>query len=309
VNIPLTPLEPLHCSAALNAGIKLWIKRDDLIHPTASGNKWYKLTENIKAAKNAQCNQIISFGGGYSNHLHALALTGRVEDIKTVGIVRGDYRQNLTPTLLDCQAAGMELVFVDKAEWKKRVDPEYLTELSRCYESSWLIPEGGQNQAGFDGARYLGRALAEQSVAISPGRIHVFLACGTGTTLAGVVAELPENFTVHGVSVLKGVDTLANAVKCFLRSAGIEPACQWSIDGRWHCGGYAKFPGYLADFVVRFEREQSFLLDPVYTAKVLYAVERMAMSGDFTPGDHVLVVHTGGLQGRRGFKQLTRPDC
>lgn len=304
MNIPSTPIQEVHLSQLLGSQTSLWVKRDDLIHPTRSGNKYYKLSENIQLVKENGLGCILSFGGGYSNHLYALALTGKELNLKTVGYVRGEYTQGLTPTLQDCITAGMQLHFLSRKEWRLRNCPEFLKGLSLQYPKTLIVPEGGDNPAGFAGTRLLGKKLREQVAQLSGGPVHVYVACGTGTTAAGIIAELPSNCTVHGISVLKGIDTITNNIKRRLADAALSAQCSWSIETDWHFGGYAKFPRELAEFMFDFEQQTSILLDPVYTTKAMYAAVSTIGQNLLPAGAQVVVVHTGGLQGRRGYPDI-----
>ncbi|WP_317929164.1 1-aminocyclopropane-1-carboxylate deaminase/D-cysteine desulfhydrase [Halioxenophilus sp. WMMB6] len=299
-----TPLEKIDWSLAKQWGVNCWIKRDDLIHPSCSGNKWYKLINNLSAMKNAGLQRLLSFGGGYSNHLHALALVGKLFDIETIGVVRGDYHTHLTPTLVDCLSAGMRIHYVTKSEWSLRDSVDFQSALHARYGPAWVIPEGGNNSEGFSGCRLIASSILEQLPQNLNRTVNLFVACGTGTTMAGLVAELPAQFNVHGISVVKGADTITQTISEYLSKANIQPRCRWHVHHEWHCGGYAKFPNYLANFVNRFESETSILLDPVYTAKVLFAIAQWMENGSLVMGDHVVMLHTGGLQGRRGVTSL-----
>ena len=300
-----TPLQQLNSALAAADGVQIFVKREDIVHPTRSGNKFYKLITNISTAKRLGCRSLISFGGGYSNHLHALAAAGQEEGIATVGIVRGDYSKRLTPTLTDCQALGMQLCFVNRKEWALRNDQHYLSILKQKYRNPWVIPEGGNNLEGYRGACLLGEAVANQLPPNHAGTTHVVLATATGTTMAGVVSRLPKNCVVHGISVLKGQDTLTNEVLRLTQFSSQPVVCNWHVDSRFHCGGYARAPDYLLRFIRFFERKFAIPLDPVYTAKVMFGVFKMLNNGELSSGDKVVVIHTGGLQGRRGYPELT----
>ncbi len=299
-----TPMQRLHWSLAERAGVNVWIKRLDLVHPQASGNKWYKLIGNLEAMRAQGCNKVLSFGGGFSNHLHALAMVGQTLNLTTVGVVRGHYQEQLTPTLTDCWAAGMQLEFVDRFQWRRRDEPEYQEYLRQKYHFPWIVPEGGANDQGFEGCRLLAREIITELTQLTDQPVQVFSACGTGTTVAGLVAEMPSIYSVHGISVLKGADQLTEKIQAQLNRAQSDIRCQWCVDTRWHCGGYAKYPPFIAKFVKEFEQEHGFLLDPVYTAKVLFAVAQLLETNCFKKDENVLILHTGGLQGRRGFPEL-----
>jgi 1-aminocyclopropane-1-carboxylate deaminase len=298
-----TRLEPLEWPVAQRAGVKFYIKRDDQIHPQCSGNKWYKLAFNLERAIDTGAAGIISFGGGYSNHLHALAHLGKMAGLPTVGFVRGRY-QDLTPTLEDCQGQGMVLEFLTKAEWKERHLESFTETLQNKYPGFYVIPEGGDNQLGLQGCAAMGASLLQSATkeGLALANLKVLVACGTGTTLAGLVSALPAQCQVDGISVLKGPDTLTETVAKRVASL-TQPGscCGWRIHTEYHCGGYAKLPRNLLAQMRSFEQCSGVLLDPVYTSKVVLAARELINAGYYNPGDSVILMHTGGLQGRRGF--------
>lgn len=306
--LPLVPLQQLRSALAEQKRVQVLVQREDLVHRTRSGNKLYKLCFNIQYAKQHGMQTLVSFGGGYSNHLHALALAGQEEGMNTVGIIRGDYRANLTATLRDCQAAGMQVRFVDRQQWALRNTSEYCLSLHADFSNAYIIPEGGDNALGFRGTRLLGQQIGRQLQGLPPsGCTHVLVACGTGTTMAGIVAEMPAGVAVLGVSPLKGDDKLTAAISAKLVQASIEPQCSWKIDRRFCLEGYGRLPNELERFIRFFERKFMIPLDPVYTAKVMFALFTMLEADEFQPGDRVIVIHTGGLQGKRGYPKLMSP--
>ncbi|GLS28157.1 1-aminocyclopropane-1-carboxylate deaminase/D-cysteine desulfhydrase [Marinibactrum halimedae] len=312
---PETPLQRVRWPITDAAGVHFFVKREDLINPYWSGNKWYKLRGNVDAMKSQNKIGMVSFGGGYSNHLHALAYCGKALQIPTVGIVRGDYRHQLTPTLRDCEAAGMTLRFVDRKTYAQRYHPTFAAQLDPNLADYWVIPEGGANREGVLGCQVIAQSIQHQldqhlrcfdlssssHKSSIPTPFQVFVPCGTATTLMGLISSLPEWANVHGVSVLKGEDTLTERVKQLLLDYGIKPHCQWSILTGYHSGGYGKFPPDLKAFMQAFEAECGFLLDPIYTVKMMRAIAAGVESGRWSKGDVVVAIHTGGLQGRRGY--------
>lgn len=298
-----TPLQPLKWPVAQRAGVKCYIKRDDQIHPQCSGNKWYKLAFNLERALDAGAAGIISFGGGYSNHLHALAHLGRLAGLPTVGLVRGRY-QHLTPTLEDCKTQGMTLEFLTKAQWKERHLANFTENLQKKYPGFYVIPEGGDNHLGLLGCAAMGDSLLQcaTQAGLELASLKVLVACGTGTTLAGLVSAFPAQCQIDGVSVLKGPDTLTESVAKRVASLTQPGDCsRWAIHTEYHCGGYAKFPQDLHAEMISFEQCSGVLLDPVYTSKVVLAARELIYAGYYNAGDSLILMHTGGLQGRRGF--------
>lgn len=261
----------------------------------ASGNKWFKLQGYLEQAKAGDT--LVSFGGAWSNHLHALAATGHALGVATVGLVRGELPQPLTPMLRDAQGWGMQLQPLTRSQYRLRHDRDFQIQIRERYAPCVLIPEGGDGCSGAAGCVAIGEYIASQLAC--PAR--VVLPVGTGTTLAGVAAGLPEHFKVIGVSALKGAHDLEQRVENALAGLGRE-AAPWQIWHDEHCGGFARSSDELREFVLDFEATTGVELDPVYTAKALFAVYRRLRAGEAAPP--TVVVHTGGLQGRRGFSWL-----
>ncbi|HET8710025.1 MAG TPA: hypothetical protein VFM32_01520, partial [Spongiibacteraceae bacterium] len=127
--------------------------RLDQLDAAASGNKLFKLAENLQAARREGYARILSFGGAFSNHIHALALAGREAGFETVGIIRGEPEAAENPTLRDAAAAGMQLHFVDRGTYRcltqKSFDSsELMADLQRRFGPFYTVPEGGANRLG-----------------------------------------------------------------------------------------------------------------------------------------------------------------
>jgi len=275
------------------------ILRLDKIHALAPGNKWFKLALNLSAAKAAGAETLLSFGGAFSNHLHALAAIAQDQGLAAVACVRADSGCDLSPTLQDAVAWGMHLHFLSRSDYRRRHDAGFVAELASQYKRPYLIPEGGANLLGAQGCRGI--------VELIPGRgqdYHaVVLACGTGTTLAGVSAQIADGVQLIGIPVLKAEAYMAADIQR-LQLALDHHRSNWSLDHRFHGGAYARLSAPLQEFMQGFEARYGIGLDPVYTAKMAYAVDCMINNGEFAEGARVLLIHSGGLQGRRGYPQL-----
>ncbi len=298
----LAPLQELRSELLDTKSVRLFIKRDDLLHPVLGGNKLYKLHGHLNHYRARACTApILSFGGAHSNHLAALAEAGNAHDMPTIGVIRGERPKLLSPTLSDAEALGMRLVFVSRADYRRRAEPSYLQELRASLGEFYMIPEGGAGARGAQG----GVALAEGISLSADFKPHyVCHACGTGTTVAGLIAGFSQQpvggvYTI-AVSVLKGYTDLKNVIVDQVNALGRQ-AQQWRLLEDYHGGGYAKFPEELASFMQDFETGTGILLDPVYTAKLMWAVADQIEKDRFPPGSNIVVVHSGGLQGRRGF--------
>ncbi|MEV6161461.1 pyridoxal-phosphate dependent enzyme [Streptomyces sp. NPDC052052] len=295
---PPSPLQEVHDDRFTRRGIRLLLKRDDLIHTTVpwdtdvlgpvelypSGNKWRKLSPNLEAAAGRT---VLTFGGAYSNHLRATAAAGRLLGLSTVGIVRGDELADrpLNPSLARCAADGMTLRFVDRATYRAKADPAVLAGLLSGFGDCFVVPEGGSNARAVRGCVELGRELR--------GRTDVAaVACGTGGTLAGLAAGLAPGQRALGVPVLRG-GFLGDAVRDLQREAFGGPAGSWALDERFHFGGYARTTPQLHAFADDFEQRHGLPVERLYVAKLLYALTELAEEGAFPAGTAVAAVVTG----------------
>lgn len=297
---------PLVVPALAKKGIDLIVRRDDLVDPLLSGNKFYKLYWNLEEARARDLPSVASLGGPWSNHLHALAAAGYQQGIRTIGVIRGERPAELSATLRDAEALGMALCFISRDDYRQLTRQADMSPLQQWLEARYgrllLIPEGGGNVAGARGAEAMAWAIEQQ---LGGDYQEVCVACGTGTTLAGVAAALPDGKRACGFSVLKGAGKLAADISRLYRCLQPRPRpMAWRLVSGFHGGGYAaRLPAGLVDFQQRFEQEQGFLLDPVYTLKLFFAVLQLAQDGYWRRGTRLVVVHSGGLQGRRGFGQ------
>ncbi|MDB6063094.1 MAG: hypothetical protein JWM78_3197 [Verrucomicrobiaceae bacterium] len=282
-------------------GVDLQIWRLDQLDVAAPGNKLFKLDANLRGARAAGYSRVLSFGGAFSNHIHALALTGAAQGFSTVGIIRGEADAANNPTLSDAVAAGMQLHFVDRSSYrmlsKLRHGDDLGAALGAQFVDCYVIPEGGANDLGVIGCKVLGAALANTAHADA----QIVLPCATGTTLAGLVAGLNNANTVLGVAVLKGAESMAATVRTTLNSIDAHHCTRWSIDTAHHGGGYARMSADLEQFIANFQQQTRIPIEPVYSGKMLYAIHRRIERDDFERGTRLIALHTGGLQGMRGF--------
>ncbi|GAA0687258.1 pyridoxal-phosphate dependent enzyme [Marinobacterium maritimum] len=240
---------------------------------------------------------LLSFGGAWSNHLHALAYAGYRLGIKTIGIVRGESEYAANAMLSDAAGWGMELHFVTREEYRRRHEVQYQQSLQSCYGRVRVIPEGGSNAAA---VRSVG-AIWGLPALIGGDFDYLVTAVGTGGTLAGLIAGRPAGKHVIGVPVLKYDQRLVGDIESLLESVGFCDAGGWSLLPGGHQGGYARLTPELARTLLEVERRFELPLDPVYTGKAFMAMIRRVMQGGIPAGSHVILLHTGGLQGRRGM--------
>ena len=270
--------------------IELWLKRDDLLHPIISGNKWRKLKYILQHALSIGADTIISMGGAYSNYLHALAYTGKLLNISTVAYVRGERPNFLNPTLKDLEAWGMQLKFISRSSYRELRHFESLPEQK---SNQYWLPEGGA-------LKYALQGVAEILQEIDINFDTLCVPCGTGTTLAGIMSAAPYDTNSLGFSALKAKHFLEHNVIKLLPDFSTN-FCQWSINYDYHFGGFAKTSPELLEFINSFEHQTGIELESVYTGKMMYGIYALIEQGFFTRGQRIIAVHTGGLQGKRGF--------
>ncbi len=273
--------------------IELRLKRDDLIHPIISGNKWRKLKYCLNHALSLDKTTLISMGGAYSNHLHALAFVGKSLNLSTKAFIRGEKPAILNPTLQDLLAWGMELEFVSRSDYRVLRSFKTHDGLANLKSHEYWIPEGGYLPLALQG-------VAELVTEIDSDYLVICAACGTGTTLAGIIESVSEHKQVIGFAALKGADFLAEEVRNLLPETAKQK--NWQINLDYHFGGFAKTTPPLLDFIADFEQRQGVALEPVYTGKMLFGLYSLIQQDYFPPGQKIIALHSGGLQGKRGFQ-------
>jgi len=271
-------------------GIRLYIKREDLIHPFVSGNKYRKLKYNLIEAKQQGKHTLLTFGGAFSNHIAAVAYAGKQGGFKTVGVIRGDELSesiSTNPTLRFAKAQGMEFRFVSRADYRKKEDDCILQDLKHHYGYPYTIPEGGTNALAVKGCKEI---LNTEDL-----QYHYICCCvGTGGTISGLINASKLGQTVLGFPALKG-DFLQSEIAKFATQNN------WKLIREYHFGGYAKINTELVTFINAFKSKYNVPLDPIYTGKMLYGVFDKIESGYFQNNSKILVIHTGGLQGITGM--------
>lgn len=294
-----SPVQEIESATFASRGLRLLVKRDDLLHPCISGNKWRKLKHNLLEARRLGYQKLLTFGGAYSNHLAAVAAAGREFGFSTLGVVRGEKCEPLNATLKFAVECGMGLLFSARANFRQKNHNAILEALEFDASEYFVLPPGGSNCLALKGCREM-VAEIETQLGELPG--YFCTACGTGATLAGIVTGLAGRKKALGIAVLKG-DFLAGDVKNLLENCGENVPENWQVVADYHFGGYAKFDARLIEFINHFKRNTGIPLDPIYTGKLFFALFDLAEKGFFEAGSTILAVHTGGLQGIEGFKE------
>jgi len=314
-----TPLTPIKSRLFDKYQVNVWVKRDDLNHSTVQGNKWHKLKNNLLQAKKQGKDTIITFGGAYSNHIAATAAAAKAEGFQSIGIIRGDELENepekWSDTLTTAFNNGMQFKFISRAAYRQKEDASFLSSLQNQYPSAFIIPEVGSNQYAILGFKDLVKDINEQC----PEWTQIYCAVGTGGTLAGLIhfsqiLQTQDTFLkpysikkILGVPALKQGEYLALQIQNLLQdSENIKVKktnnmtdINWKLLTQYHDGGYAKQSAKGKNFQHSFEKEFSILLDPVYTSKMVYAFYDQLKTGKIPKGSNIILLHTGGLQGRK----------
>lgn len=270
--------------------IELSIKREDLIHPFVSGNKYRKLKYNVLQAREENKTTLLTFGGAFSNHIAAVASAGKAEDFNTIGIIRGEElkdKVDTNPTLSFAKSCGMTFIFISRKDYRDKSNPNFISNLKDQFGDFYLIPEGGTNNLAIKGSEEI---LNEKDSKFD----YICCAVGTGGTISGIINASKSNQKVLGFSSLKG-DFLNKDISKFVTSTN------WELITDYHFGGYGKINDSLITFINKFKSENKIPLDPIYTGKMMFGIFDLIKKGYFKPNSKILAIHTGGLQGIEGM--------
>lgn len=289
------PTEEILLPILRDHGIRLYLRREDMIHPLLSGNKFRKLKYNVEEALKLKCKILLTYGGAYSNHIPATAYAASQHGLDSIGIIRGEeledsWKEN--PTLATAAEMGMDFNFVSREEYRRRDDSGYQEEVLQQYRHAYFIPEGGTNTLGVKGCEEI----------VLPGDSNYDVLCcsvGTGGTLAGISRAAYSHQKVIGFPALRG-DFLDKEIRKYTDKEN------WSVSTSYHFGGYARVSVELIEFINNFKAETGIPLDPVYTGKMMFGLLDMVTRGEFEKGSKILAIHTGGLQGIKGMNGILK---
>lgn len=278
-----------------NSDYTLYIKREDLLHPYISGNKFRKLHYNLQNAKKENYTTLLTFGGAFSNHILAVAAAGKEQGMKTIGVIRGEeLRDKISenPTLQKAQEFGMVFEFVSREVYRNKKEEAFVRKLKVQFGNFYLLPEGGTNDLAVKGCE---EVLEESDAEFD----FVCCAVGTGGTISGIINSSKEQQQVLGFPALKG-DFLTEDICKFVTQSN------WQLVTDYHFGGYAKVTNELIEFINDFYQKFQVPLDPIYTGKMAFGVLDLIEKKKFPKGSKILMIHTGGLQGIAGMNVLLK---
>ncbi len=335
-SFPPSPLQIINDPFLKARKVRLFLKRDDLLHlsfseilfgekkniPSVSGNKFRKMKYNLLEMEQQGLKKVVTLGGAFSNHIHATAAAGQLFGFETIGLIRGERSPNLSPTLRFAEECGMILHFVNRTDYRDR--NLIINELNTKFKDFYYLPEGGTNNLALRGTAEIMSEIDsqlddEKHTHENPNGVatrYIGVPCGTGGTVAGIIAGAKDPTQVLGFSVLKG-DFLQKDVTHLLQNAQNAAYTEgslfssnfsktpqnWSINTDFHCGGYARFTPELIKFINNFKEKHDIPLDPIYTGKMLLGIYKLIETGFFPQNATLIAVHTGGLQGIEGFNQ------
>jgi 1-aminocyclopropane-1-carboxylate deaminase len=273
--------------------ISLYIKREDLLHPIISGNKFRKLKYNLEEAKNKNQKVLVTFGGAFSNHIVAVAGAGKEYGFDTIGIIRGEELQDKiaeNPTLLQAQQLGMKFLFISREAYRQKENSDFIENLKIKFGDFYLLPEGGTNELAIKGCEEILTSSDSEFT-------HICSSVGTGGTISGIINSSANNQNIIGFSSLKG-EFLQNDIAKFANKQN------WSINCEYHFGGYGKVTEELISFINNFYLEHHIHLDPIYTGKMMFGIMNLIENNYFPTHSKILAIHTGGLQGIAGMNKV-----
>ena len=276
--------------------VELFIKRDELIHPILQGNKWRKLKFNLIEATAQKQHTLLSFGGPYSNHLHALAFAGKHFGFNTIGIIRGEKLEHLNPCLQDMQNWGMNLEFIKRIDYRQKTSLAFINNLKNKFGDFYLIPEGGNNSQGIKGCAELLDELNQPYDVIC-------IEVGSGTMISSLIAH-NKNVNTHflGFVVMKNLQ-IEEEIQATINITQTKNTA-WRLNHDYHFGGFAKTDIKLHQFILNFKQRHDIQLEPVYSGKMLYGIFDLIKNNHYKPGTRILAIHGGGLQGLRGYPDI-----
>ncbi len=275
---------------AFPKNISVSIKREDLIHPFVSGNKFRKLKYNLLQAKDENAATLLTFGGAYSNHIAAVAFSGKEQGFKTIGVIRGEELASKiqeNPTLKFAQECGMQFEFVSRENYRLKENQDFISNLKQKRGNFYLIPEGGTNDLAIQGCQEI---LTDEDAEF----VYICCAVGTGGTISGLINSALPHQKVLGFPALKG-DFLQDEIRTFVKNQN------WELILDYHFGGYGKINSELVRFINDFYQTTQIPLDPIYTGKMVFGIIDLIQKDYFPENAKILLIHTGGLQGVAGM--------
>ena len=292
-----SPLQDLDYEPAEAKGIRILIKRDDLLHPDFGGNKWRKLALNIRHLRAHGLNGLVTFGGPFSNHIAATAAACKEFGIQCHLYIRGETEDRSNPVLATAHSNGATIISMDRSTFARRQEAEFIRDIRRAHPGTLIVPEGGSNLAGLTGCCGLAKEVQRQ---LGRPADHIFVPAGTGGTALGIVQGATDRTAVHAIAAIQS-KFLQPELSRLTRLSGVA-SDNLHVDERFTFGGLAKWDQQLISEMLEFEERFDILLDPVYTAKMWHALTKYVENSEIKEGETAVIIHTGGQPGRAAFQ-------
>ncbi|MCR9084644.1 MAG: 1-aminocyclopropane-1-carboxylate deaminase/D-cysteine desulfhydrase, partial [Cyclobacteriaceae bacterium] len=223
--------QPLDHPLLEEKGLELSIKRLDLIHDLVPGNKFFKLKYNLAKAQAEDHHTLLTFGGAYSNHIHAVSQAAFALGIKSIGIIRGEETLPLNPTLKAATEKGMQLHYVNREDFRRKKEEGFIKGLKKKSGEFYLIPEGGTNAEAIRGTSEI---LSDEDESFT----HIGTSIGTAGTFLGLIQSASLGQKILGFSALKG-EFIHQEITDLGKIFEIDLGKQHQIFTDYHFGGYA----------------------------------------------------------------------
>ena len=287
-----SPIEKLDLSS-FGVKQKVYIKRDDLIHPIVSGNKWRKLNYNFRFYYDNNYSGIISMGGAFSSHIQSLSFICFQKNIPCVILIRGQKPKILNDILKQCENNNAKLIYLSRNDYSNNMAVQEIK--TKNWPNHYFIPEGGANRHGIEGCQEI---INEINIDYD----EIFCEVGTGATLAGLASYCNKNVKVCGVVVLKGAEKINDQIEknyFNLFNKSLNNNIQYL--NQYHFGGYAKHSMELVNFIRKFYKETGIKTDPIYSGKLFFALIDQ-LKNDDDENKTIIALHSGGLSGIPGYE-------
>jgi 1-aminocyclopropane-1-carboxylate deaminase len=291
LNYKNTPVSEIFEESFDKAGVRVFVKREDLNHERVSGNKWWKLKYNLEEAKNLRYETLLTFGGAFSNHIFATAAAANELGFKSIGVIRGEETIPINNTLSFAKNCGMQLHYVSRDDYKMKTSIEFMTRIENLFGNFYLILEGGTNPLAVKGCAEFAKTKL-QDVDFD----YLCLPVGTGGTIAGIIAGLAGEKNIIGFPVLKNGNFLVDEIRELVKNFSGRNYSNWKLETDYHFGGYAKHAPELDQFILRMHQKHNLSLEFVYTGKMVAGVYDLIRKSRFRKGSKILILHSGGLR-------------
>ena len=288
-----SPIEKLDLSS-FGVKQKVYIKRDDLIHPIVSGNKWRKLNYNFRFYYDNNYSGIISMGGAFSSHIQSLSFICFQKNIPCVILIRGQKPKILNDILKQCENNNAKLIYLSRNDYSNNMAVQEIK--TKNWPNHYFIPEGGANRHGIEGCQEI---INEINIDYD----EIFCEVGTGATLAGLASYCNKKVKVCGVVVLKGAEKINDQIeKNYFNLFNKSLNNNIHYLTQYHFGGYAKHSMELVNFIRKFYKETGIKTDPIYSGKLFFALIDQ-LKNDDDENKKVIALHSGGLSGIPGYER------